>query len=536
MSFFCIFAGMKRFILLLCLILTCCVSLQSQHLHSVFFVNERFFQKNSEQLLETANDYFYRSSADTALFFYNLVINDFRQIGMEHQKRVVIALNRSAILYTRTGNFRAAYDFLIRALELAEAIGFYEHLPRIYTNLGNIYCHLGLFDLCREHYLIALDLTPESIIVLNNLGYTETKIGQHHRASYFLNRAYKISRQQDNMHLEIILNSIAFFHKQQQHYDSAHHYFQLALMESRKNNHAESEAINLSNLSRLFFEIGEYDQALSYAILSNAIAESNAFLRILAENYRTLSKVERSRGHHQRAFDYFEWHMALRDSMLNIEKIRSINQLQHLREMSKVNQQIEEMMFEQQVKEQTIYLQRVFQLVTLVFLMLLGSLFVVIFLKNRNLNTAYNVLVEKNIEIIDLQKRKSPTNNISEKLKLNSDTQIALLDKILTIMDDTAVICDPDFSVNKLADLVNSNQKYVSQVINDTLKKNFRSVLNSYRIREALRLFSEPDASKYTIESVSIQCGFKSQLTFRNAFKEVTGVNPNFYLKSINSA
>jgi AraC-like DNA-binding protein len=100
-------------------------------------------------------------------------------------------------------------------------------------------------------------------------------------------------------------------------------------------------------------------------------------------------------------------------------------------------------------------------------------------------------------------------------------------------MEDTAVICDPKFSINVLAGLVQSNHQYVSQVINSGLNKNFRSFLNGYRIREAQRIFSEPDSGKFTIESVSQRVGFRSRSAFRDAFTEVTGVNPTFYLRSL---
>jgi AraC-like DNA-binding protein len=58
-------------------------------------------------------------------------------------------------------------------------------------------------------------------------------------------------------------------------------------------------------------------------------------------------------------------------------------------------------------------------------------------------------------------------------------------------------------------------------------------LLNEYRVREAQRLFAQPDAAKYTIESVSLIVGYKSRSTFREAFAEITGVSPSFYLKSI---
>jgi AraC-like DNA-binding protein len=108
-----------------------------------------------------------------------------------------------------------------------------------------------------------------------------------------------------------------------------------------------------------------------------------------------------------------------------------------------------------------------------------------------------------------------------------------LLNKIYNALEDTETICDANFTINKLANLVESNQKYVSQAINDALKKKFRSLLNSYRIKEAQRLFLEKNTKKYTIEFVASAVGFKSRSAFISAFKEFTGLSPYYYIKSL---
>jgi transcriptional regulator GlxA family with amidase domain len=58
-------------------------------------------------------------------------------------------------------------------------------------------------------------------------------------------------------------------------------------------------------------------------------------------------------------------------------------------------------------------------------------------------------------------------------------------------------------------------------------------LLNNKRIKEAQRLLADNQSTKYTIEFIAEKVGFKSQSAFRNAFKENTGVNPHFYLKSV---
>jgi len=284
----------------------------------------------------------------------------------------------------------------------------------------------------------------------------------------------------------------------------------------------------------LFFEIQETDSALYYIDLSNAIAEEYGFLRVLIENYLTLSKIEESKKHTESAFKYFKKYANLKDSIFNVKNFGEINDVQHLYEVSKTNRQIEQLTIEQQIKERTIHYQNIIELITFAVLLLVSVILLYVFFQKRELNKAYKALFEKNIEIIELQDNSSERG--AEKYKkstLTDSMQDELLDRILFLMETSSIICDSKFTVDKLAELMHSNQFYVSQVINSALKKNFRSLLNSYRIREAQRLFSAPDAAKYTIESVSLRVGFKSQSAFRDAFKEITGVNPNFYLKSV---
>jgi len=156
-----------------------------------------------------------------------------------------------------------------------------------------------------------------------------------------------------------------------------------------------------------------------------------------------------------------------------------------------------------------------------------------LFFQNKRLNIAYKTLFDKNIKIIELQKSSKPESEKYKKSALTDEKQDELLEKILTLMENTEIICDTEFSLDKLAELVQSNATYVSQVINTEFKRNFRTFLNGYRIQEAQRLFSELDLSKYTIAAISQEVGYKSPAAFRSTFKEITGVSPNFYLKSL---
>ncbi len=107
-----------------------------------------------------------------------------------------------------------------------------------------------------------------------------------------------------------------------------------------------------------------------------------------------------------------------------------------------------------------------------------------------------------------------------------------LLEAIKAVMEREEVYCDTDFNLGKLASLVNSNSKYVSQVINEHYRKNFNAYLNVYRIRTArARLADRKNYGNYTIKAIAESVGYKSNTTFVNAFKELTGMPPSVFLK-----
>jgi len=51
-----------------------------------------------------------------------------------------------------------------------------------------------------------------------------------------------------------------------------------------------------------------------------------------------------------------------------------------------------------------------------------------------------------------------------------------------------------------------------AQVINEVLKKNFCTFINEYRVKEAIRMFSDPDYQDQPITEILNEAGFNSKL------------------------
>ena len=110
--------------------------------------------------------------------------------------------------------------------------------------------------------------------------------------------------------------------------------------------------------------------------------------------------------------------------------------------------------------------------------------------------------------------------------------QNELLADILNVMENSDAYCDPDFGIEKLAAMTNSNSRYVSQVINDVYGMNFRALVNDFRIKKAIiRMTDTENYGNFTIRAIAESVGYKSQANFINVFTKNTGLKPSTYLK-----
>ena len=73
------------------------------------------------------------------------------------------------------------------------------------------------------------------------------------------------------------------------------------------------------------------------------------------------------------------------------------------------------------------------------------------------------------------------------------------------------------------------NPRLLSQIINETYRKNFKGYILEYRIRESMKILADSKHAKLTILEVLYQVGFNSKSAFNNQFKLYTNLTPIEY-------
>ncbi|MCP5049084.1 MAG: helix-turn-helix domain-containing protein [bacterium] len=133
-----------------------------------------------------------------------------------------------------------------------------------------------------------------------------------------------------------------------------------------------------------------------------------------------------------------------------------------------------------------------------------------------------------------IYKKRSSLKGKHEKYKtsnLNPDFVEECIKKINYRMEVEKDYRDETISLQSLAEKLSIHPHQLSQILNETLDRNFFDFINYHRIEEAKRILASPGKSQYKITSLSYDVGFNTPTVFYKAFKKYTGMTPRQYKK-----
>ena len=107
----------------------------------------------------------------------------------------------------------------------------------------------------------------------------------------------------------------------------------------------------------------------------------------------------------------------------------------------------------------------------------------------------------------------------------------AVIERLEYLLDEEKIFRDEDLTLQKLSSLLMITPHQLSNILNSKRKINFRSLINSYRIKEAMNQMTE--YPEKTILEIALASGFNSKSSFNSVFMNSAGVTPSDYRKSL---
>lgn len=102
--------------------------------------------------------------------------------------------------------------------------------------------------------------------------------------------------------------------------------------------------------------------------------------------------------------------------------------------------------------------------------------------------------------------------------------------QLLNAINKDKAYLNPTINIKELANMLDVSQNKLSYVINTSLKKKFRDLINHYRVEEVKMKLSDEKYKHMSILGIALECGFNSEASFYRIFRKNTGLSPNEYI------
>lgn len=124
--------------------------------------------------------------------------------------------------------------------------------------------------------------------------------------------------------------------------------------------------------------------------------------------------------------------------------------------------------------------------------------------------------------------------NPEKKPALLSKNELFLLkNELLSLMEKEKIYLNSDLTLSILSKYLNTSEKKCSFVLSHELNSNFNLFVNKYRVEEFKEKLRDGKHKTFTLLSLAYESGFDSKSTFNRLFKQLNGMTPSQFIKSL---
>lgn len=419
-------------------------------------------------------------------------------------------------IYSKLGQYDSAITICYRRLGLNKLQRNYKSLSDnfralntlLITNLESKAAE-GLMDSCYHYALLSND---KNTIIVASTNYGSFKAGFDKADGLrFLNRAVAESVNCDNLTAYLyarvqaaeVLISVDSL-------DKAKEYLMQAQNKAIENNEKIQLAHIYMALARIRIKKQEIGEAISLLHSARNIAENEPCIYYLPDIYQTLSQAFRINNNVDSSFYYNDKFNQTQQTLVNEKtniQVAEVNAKYQL----EGKQNIIEKLGDQIGTYRTVILS-----IVIILILTISFLGLYIFKLSKSSKFFANY----------------PTTKCARKKEL--DIPSSLKGDFNRIFIGQEVYSDPELTLKKLAELLNTNTTYLSRFINEEYKINFSQLLNQLRVEKVCMLMKDSKLDNIKFEALAQDAGFKSKSTFNIAFKKQKGLTPTQWRDKFN--
>ena len=523
----------------------------------------------SDELYKTGRGFLEEGKLDEAMVCFSIIGNRYSpKMNSEEKHICAYSLNNAGGISQLRSNYSTAFSYFKKAMQVAD-----EPIYQTYNNIAGIYLFYNDYQNASKYLTQAFDISLEQknweslSNALQNIIFLRWKIDSLTSLEPQIERYRSVDSIPQNLRNYTIGIADGTLAASKGQYQEAIRIFS-RIRDTEDSIQPVYHLVYNAPLyiAKCYMALKDYPRALQY--LKDVEKETRRFQEFYMLMYVYNLQIEccQRAGNAEEARKVKYDLLNLKDSINTAEELEKIKNIEFFDEVDRYEKQVIEL--NQQKNSRT--------MVAIIFflaLLVVAILFIFATIQNRRLKESNKELYHKNDELVrqadsekqqraankkkidgfvetiaslqatinSLSSASSPTSDVqaAEEVPTLSatpsvlpDDQSAIVEKVYQQLDDVDFICQPDLTVERLAQAIGIHDRYVSQVINESMNKNFNTLLNEYRIREACKRLTDFDSyGLMTNETIAEGLGYKSRSHFIRTFKKVTGLTPSQYQK-----
>jgi signal transduction histidine kinase len=293
--------------------------------------------KNQKLILQALNDmsisYLNGSKYDSVIILANEAIKIATNLKDDVSRAK--AYNRISMAYFERGLHKESIEYNFKALRIFEKENQIQYQGLILTNIGASYEKLGLLDDALAIHLKVLDLAKKTnssemfSSAYGNLGIVYMKKGDYQLADqHFLKALNFIDQNTNQKGLSILYQNIGVNARSMGDSKKGVIFYKKALDLYRENQDRLGSGYIYFNLANCMLDLGQLNEASLFIDSGFVLAKQLESLPLTRDAYRALSRMESLKGNFSQADIYFEEYEKYKDSILNLEKVKAVSEIQ----------------------------------------------------------------------------------------------------------------------------------------------------------------------------------------------------------------
>lgn len=461
------------------------------------------------------------------------------------------SLMLSATLYKQSGDVKNAIQYALESEKIIEQTDNYIWQSRVLGFLASQYRALKLYGRSKQYLdksfgIINKIENPKLVnstmgLMLQELAYVELEQKNYKKSITNINKAQTyFNLTPDNLDFFTTNNEqllgLNYYHLKD--LDKATSYYDKALKSANKMPESFLTGLIYNGFALIYIEKNDLKNAKRYLDLAETVSNKSQYLVLNEEIYSTSKK-----------------YYALTKDLKKLEEVTVKKDSVTEQITNKSNEFINESFAK--LEKENIKVEKKSSNKTLIIIvfsiLILGGICYVIWSRRKhkeNLQKVKNILRELELKskehktsiveskpiLVEEHETQPEVEKGIEKEKseipamMNSATEEKILEK-LNQFEESDLFRQNNVSLSSLATFCETNNKYLSYVINTFKKKDFNNYINELRVDYIIKKLNDhPISRKYKIAVLAEEAGFSSQNKFATVFKKVTSISPSLFI------